>query len=233
MIRSHVSNSTGVLAAIGTFGIVGSAMGVTYPFTETFSGPAANWATSSAGPAASPLTYVASGGPDGSGFGRNSFSFVGSTAGAFPILFRAQDSFNSSGDAFVGDWVGAGVQTFSFDVRHNAPVSLQYFARFVAVGGFTGVIYQEPVLVPANTWTTVQFSVDPSTAFVFEPGTNFGVFSNLDRVQIGVTAPAELAGTTPAYTFDVDNVSLVPTPGASAVVMLGGVIAVRRRRASR
>src|SRR5262245_36582763 len=74
------------------------------------------------------LTYQASGGPDGSGYVTTSYP-LDAVPDTGVILFRGHDSFNSSGDAFVGDWLTPGVGTLTAFVRHNGPEALPIFAR--------------------------------------------------------------------------------------------------------
>ncbi len=201
---------------------------VVNPFTETFSGPTANWSTASV---LTPPTYIPSGGPDGSSFARGSFVFTNSVNGDFPILFRGQDNFSSSSNSFVGNWLASGVTTFSFSVRHNAPSSLDFFARFS--NGGPGVVSLQPTLVPAGVWTTFNVPINSSTPFIFEGGPSLytSTFSALTRVQIGFVVDAAIAGQAGPYTFDVDNVSITPAPGvATALLGAAGLVATRRRR---
>jgi MYXO-CTERM domain-containing protein len=206
-------------------------MAVVVPFTETFSSSAANWSTSAASPATTPLTYPASGGPDGSAYGSGSFGFTSTSVGSTPILFRAQTSFGASGSAFNGNWL-TGVSTFSFSVRHNVPGNLTFFARWLAEGAFTGVVYQVPATLAPNTWGTYSVSINPATAFIYEgsPALFNTTFSNINRVQIGVIGDASIAGQTGPFTFDIDNVSVVPAPAGAAIIGLGGLGVMRRRR---
>lgn len=219
------------VSALALLGLTGSALGVITPFTETFSSPSANWSTSAASPASTPLTYPASGGPDGSGYGSGSYSFTSSAQGTTPILFRAQTSFGSSGGAFAGNWIGH-VTSFSFSVRHNVPGNVTFFARWLSDGAFTGVVYQAPTALAANTWGTYTVPVSMATPFIYEgaPTLFASTFSNINRVQIGVIADATIAGQAGPFTFDIDNVSVVPAPGAGAAVGLAGLAMLRRRR---
>lgn len=205
-----------------------SAMAVVNPFTETFSGPSANWSTASALTAP---TYVPSGGPDGSSYASGSFGFSSSVNGDFPILFRGQDNFSSSANAFVGNWLTSGVTMFSFSVRHNAPSSLDFFARFS--NGGPGVVSLQPTLVPAGAWTTFNIPINSATPFIFEGGPSLynSTFSALTRVQIGFVIDAATAGQAGPYTFDIDNVSITPAPGAAAAFLgAAGLAGLRRRR---
>src|SRR5262249_17479005 len=149
--------SLALLAVVaGTF--ASPAFAVTVPFTENFTSDAANWRD---GNSASP-TWVASGGPDGS-------SYISSTASAFfledndpLVVFRGQDSFNSSADAFVGNWITTGVNQFSFWVKHNAPVSLDFFVRFATAGNFPGTAADKGELIAPNTWTKISYEISPA-----------------------------------------------------------------------
>lgn len=229
MVRFQVRLASVAVSAMA----VAPAFAVVNPFTETFSSSAANWAIASTGPGVAPLTYSPSGGPDGSGFGSGSFSFTTASVGAFPILFRSQSSFGSSGNAFVGNWLASGVSDFSFSVRHNFTSPVTFFARFVAASpAVTGVVYQVPVTTAPGTWATYSFHVSDTTPFIYEGApTLFGsTFTNVDRVQIGIIADAQIAGQAGPFTFDVDNVSIVPAPGAAAMLGLAGLVASRRRR---
>lgn len=204
------------------------ALAVTNPFTETFAGPGALWSSAAAFTA---LNYPPSGGPDGSAYGSAPFGFANNANGDFPIMFRGQSNFGSSGNAFVGDWLGAGVTSFSFSVRDTVPFPVQYFARFS--NGGPGVVSLQTALVQPNTWTTFTVPIDPAAGFIYEgaPTLYSATFGAMARVQIGVVVDANLAGQAGPYTFDIDNVSIAPAPGAAAVLLGAiGVSAGRRRR---
>ena len=202
------------------------ALAVINPYTETFSSAAANWSSAST---FTPLNYPPSGGPDGSAYGSAAFGFAGNVNGDFPIMFRGQSNFGSSGGAFNGDWLGAGVTSFSFSVRDNVPFPVQFFARFS--NGGPGVVALETTLVQPNAWTTFTVPIDPSTPFIYEGApTLFGqTFGAMARVQIGVVVDANLAGQAGPYTFDIDNVGIAPSP-ASGALLLGGLGLLGRRR---
>lgn len=228
-MRSVVSMSF-VAAALAS---ATSVFAVTNPFTETFSSSAANWATASTGPGSAPLTYNVSGGPDGSGYGSGTFGFAANGLGDTPILFRAQNTFGSSSGNLAGNWLTSGVTSFSFSVRDNVPGNVTFFARFVANGAFTGVVYQVPAAIPANTWTTFTIPINSGTSFIYEgsPALFNSTFSNVNAIQIGVISDASIAGQAGPFTFDIDNVSIVPAPAAgSALLGAAGLFTARRRR---
>lgn len=207
-------------------GLAAPAWGLIVPFTETFSSPAANWSSALA---FTPLTYPASGGPDGSGYASRTLSFANLASGEQPLIFRGQSNFNSSGNAFVGNWITGSITEFSFSVRHDAPEPIDFFARFAPAAGPGIVALQFPGAQP-GVWTTYTVAINPAAPFIYEGTTFAGVFANLARVQVGITVSDTLAGQTPDFTFDIDNVSIVPAPGAAALVGLLALSGLRRRR---
>lgn len=212
--------STAMVVAAGS-----TAFAVVNPYTEDFESSGANW---SSGAVFTALNYLPSGGPDNSGYGSISFSFANQQIGAQPLLFRGQSNFNSSGNAFVGNWISSGVTGFSFAVRSNAPAPVDFFARFAPAAG-PGAVALAGTAQP-DTWTTFTVAIDPGTPFIYE-GTTFGTaFADVARVQVGVLVSDALAGNPNNFTFDIDKVSIVPAPGATALLGLGVVGIFRRRR---
>lgn len=208
--------------------VAGSASAVVVPFTETFSGPGANW---SVAPTFTSLTYQASGGPDGSGYGLGSFGFASNGIGSTPILFRAQTEFGSSGGALFGNWFDAGVTSFSFSVRHQAAAPATFFARFLGGTSFTGVIALQATPVPAGEWTT--FTVPMTSAsFIAEgaPTLYNSTFGNVTKVQIGLMMDSGLALQPGPFTFEVDNFTVVPAPSGAAAFGVLALVGLRRRR---
>ena len=200
-------------------------------FTETFDNDNSNW-----------------GDPTGSpgGAEHNASGFV-STTGALAdlgqgVLFRGNGSAGASGGAFSGNWISDGVGQFSVDVRHNSQVPLSFFARFASPFNFPGAtaVRFQPVL--ANQWTTLTFNIADNPAFgapnfvTFEGSSFDAVFSNIGRVQVGVSIPDGFENN-PAlangvFTFDMDNasVSVIPEPSGSLLAMAGGMLLMLRRR---
>lgn len=207
--------------------LASSAGAITVPFTESFSNAGANW---SSGATFTALNYPIAGGPDGSAYGSQNFSFATQAAFNQPILFRGQSNFNSSNNAFVGDWIAAGVTGVSFSVRHNAPSSLDFFVRFAPAFG-AGVVGLFSAPVQSGQWTTLTFAVNPSNSSIIYEGTTFSTFASIARTQVGILVPQALAGSQGSYAFDIDNFSVIPAPGASALLALGACATRRRRRA--
>jgi len=220
VMRAMSANATTVSIALGViFLAVTAVRAVDVPTVETFAADAANWADNSG---LALLTHVASGGPDGSGYAATNFAFNmgGGAGGDSVVLFRAQDEFNSSGNAFVGNWLADGITKLTVAVRHNAPEPLTYFARLSGPGNSPGATAIEFAPVVPNVWTELEFEISPaSPQFVTFEGSDFGtVFSNVGHVQIGVSIPALLASDTTLYTFGLDDVVAVPEPASLALL---------------
>lgn len=205
---------------------VASTFAATVPYTESFGADASNWRNSAG---AANATYVSAGGSDGGGFVQQAFSFGGFNVGDTPVMVRGQSNFGSSGNNFFGNWLTEGVTEFHAYVRHDAPVPINFFARFARnpAPGAVAVAFA-PVL--PNTWTEITIGIDPANPqFVSFEGSDFGfVFSDIQRLQLGVSVPAGLPSTA-SYNFDFDQISITPEP-SSLVLLLLGAIATRRTR---
>jgi len=199
------------LAVLSVMSLARAAMGVTVPFTEEFSLNAANWRNN----AQQPMTWVASGGPDGSSHITTSYSFANQAVGATPVIIRCQDNFNSSGGAFVGDWVASGVGEFRVWVRHTAPAPARFIVRFATTFGFPGAIAESEADVAPNQWTLLTVAITPDNPrfLSFEGGDFATVFTDVGRVQIGVTVPAALEQLPGSFSFDADGATIVPATG--------------------
>ncbi|MDX2199326.1 MAG: PEP-CTERM sorting domain-containing protein [Phycisphaerae bacterium] len=223
------------VAAALMLAVVG-ANAATVPFTETFAADSANWFNSAGNGA---LNWSAAGGPGNSSHASGGFNFATSAANDTPVIFRAQDDFNSSGNAFVGDWIAQGVTQFSMQVRHNATQPLNFFARFSGPSNFPGAtaVFFQPVL--PGQWTTLSLALEATNPqFISFESLNFNAvfgansfngFVGIGHIQIGVSVPTGLAGLNQGFSFDIDNVSIVPEPSALALLAVGALAAVRRR----
>ena len=189
------------------------------PFTEDFAADTALWGDNGGGP----LSYVPTGGPDGSGYASENFAFSDPNSGGDSVvLYRGQDEFGSSDGAFEGNWIADQVRVVTAQVRHNAFVPLNYFMRGSGPGNFPGAVAVDFVPVLPNQWTEVSFNLNPnSPQFVSFEGTNWGaVFSNVGHLQFGVSVPEALAGSPTPFTFDIDKISIA-TPEPSTICLAG------------
>ncbi len=215
--------------AVAAVLIAGPVQAATIPFTEDYAADNANWKDA----AGADLTFVAAGGPDGSGYVTGTADFNNANLGDFVTVIRGQDNFDSSSDAFVGDWISDGVTEFTAWVRHTAPYPLPMFARFATPLNFPGAAGIQFAPVLPFTWTKLTIAINPaSPQIVYEgPSANYNsVFGNIGNVQIGVQVPAELVGG-PPITFDLDQPTITPEPASLGLVAIGVLGMLNRRRA--
>jgi len=237
----------GVVACLGlsTWAVHGHAQSLTVPFSEAFATGAANWAINSSG---TPASWAGSGGPAGGAFISRAGSGGDTGFGPFlsgPILFRGQDSFNSSADRFVGDWLAGGVGSFSVDVFHDHSAALLFQVRLANPSNSPGASSVN-IAVSPGAWTTLNVPIIDSPA-VFQtygqlgnppdPGAFSEIFSSIGNIQVGL-APGQVggAGLPSSVTLGMANPAIAPVPepgtwaalGAAAVA--AGVLRLRRRR---
>ena len=206
-----------------------AASAIVVPFTEDFDADSANWFNAAI---SSPVGWSSTGGPDGGAYATSDFNFQFTNTDDTPVIFRAQDEFNSSGNAFAGDWIAGGVTQFSFAVRHNAPAPLTFFARFAGPANIPGATAIGFVPALPNVWTTITIDINPfSPQFIsFEGQTFEAAFGDIGHLQIGVSVPEGVGGLDQAFTFDLDKPTVIPAPSAAGLFALVGAAALRRRR---
>ena len=230
-VLSYISKISFCFSLLGVFTTVHAA---TTPFTEDFSADVADWQDSGS----FPLTFVGAGGPDGSSYASTDFAFSsgGGSGGSSAVLFRGHDEYGSSGSsggAFEGNWISDGVEKVNAFVRHNASVPLNYFVRGSGPFNFPGAVAVSFAPVMPNVWTEITFDVTGSSPqFVSYEGSDHGtVFSNVGHVQLGVSIPSGFETNPTSFTFDLDQVSIVPEPTTSLLAGLAfSMCCVRGRR---
>lgn len=213
--------------AVAMFSFSGAANSAVVPFTEDFNNDAANWYNRAS---TAPVAWNAMGGPDGGAYVSTTLNFVEFfSAGQAPALFRAQDEFGSSSNALVGDWIADGVGQFSYWVRHDAPVSMQFFARYASPVNFPAADSVSTFFIEPNVWTQVTFPI-PDPNFLFEgPFTFEDVFHNIGHVQAGLLVPQQLVGVDATYNFGFDKASIIPEPATLALLGVAGLFSLSRR----
>ena len=152
---------THLLAIFASLAIQASVHALTVPYVEDFASGNANWQNNANGLA----DFNATGGPDGSSYISAPFNFQGNEEDDTPVLLRARPSTPlgpASGGNFIGNWLEGGIKQVHAYVRHNAPEPLTYFARFADPMGFPGFIVGDEVTVSPNTWTAIDFAINPS-----------------------------------------------------------------------
>ena len=158
-------------------------------FTEGFDAGDAFWADA----AFMQLDYLASGGNPG--------GYVSYTVDP-PVdestIFRGHDAFNSSGDAFTGDWIAQGTTTLSFDVRHDFSGPVNFFARIATAQNFPAHIGVGFVPVQPGQWQTVTLDISEGAPGLINEGapafSYADTFSSVGNVQIGVSGVPEPSG---------------------------------------
>lgn len=199
------------------------------PFTETFESGANGWLQGSF----SAPTYNATGALDGSAFITSSADL--NSAGPFGLtIFRGQDDFDASGDAFVGDYLASGINRISFDFRHNAGQDLGIALRVASSNNFPAFAVELDGPVASGEWVTLSFDLsffNPLLTIEGAPTPDAfnAIMQSIGNIQVSADRPDGL--TTPLVVdFDLDNVAITPAPGAMALLGLGGLAATRRRR---
>lgn len=196
------------------------------PFTEDFTSGASNWLN---GASAAP-TWSATGGVDGGGY----ISAPGAiTTGGFgTIVFRGNGAADASGDAFVGDWITGGVSTFSAYVSHNAPVSLNFYARLDAGSGRAGSSVDFSVAPGAWFQLNVPIINSPTSFQSYGAGTFATVFNGIQNVQIALSTTQDPSTAGQTYNVSLDQVATVPEPGMVSLLAFAALgLALLGRRA--
>lgn len=197
-------------------------------YTETFDTGNAGWQDGPGNPALDGGGYLTTT-VDLSTFSAPPFG-GGPTTG---LLFRGEADDNASGGAFVGDYIGNGIDEILIDVRHDAQGPLAFALRIATPANSPAVIASSPVAVAGGSeFTTVSFSLEPSSQFLQFAGfggTIESVLSDVGNIQVlGVLLDG--GPDSGAVNFDLDNVRIVPAPASGVLLGLGGLVAARRRR---
>jgi hypothetical protein len=198
-------------------------------FTETFESGANNWIQ---GSFIDPI-FNAAGALDGSAYISSTADL--NSAGPFGLsVFRGEDGFDASGDAFVGNYLASGINQLSFDFRHNAGEDLNVALRVAGSSNFPGFGVELPSFIASGEWVTLSYNLDfsnPLLTLEGPPTEDFynSVMTAVGNIQVSIARPDGLV-TPLVVDFDLDNVSITPTPSSLALLTIGGLISTRRRR---
>ena len=201
------------------------------PFTEGFNNGASNWLN---GGSQTP-NYASNGGLSNSGYISTSATI--DTTGFGPIIFRGNNSTSASDKAFVGDWLSAGVSEFSAYVWHDAPVALNFYARFDRGQG--NAASSNNHLVAPSTWTLLKIPIVNSLGSTWQVFQSYGaagstgfsaIFSSINNVQIALGASQDPSTHGQTYTVGLDRVSIVPEPGTGILMGIAAIALAQGRR---
>jgi len=204
------------------------ASGSVAPFTETFELGDSNW-TAATGPA----TWNATGSIDNSAYISGSVDL--NNAGPFGMtVLRGHGDLNASGGAFVGNYLASGVTTIEFDIRQNSGFDLGLALRVASPLNSPALNVSAGQLAASGQWVHLSFDLffgNPLMTLEGPPTPDFynAVMSSIGNLQVSAARPDGLS--TPLIVdFDLDNVQITPTPGGTALLGLGCLVATRRRR---
>lgn len=219
---------------LSAFGLVQTACAVSVlPFTENFEVSSSSWLNG--------INQVPVFSPGG-GVGGSGSIFTSGTidpSGFGPIVFRGNSTNAASGGAFVGNWLTAGITEFSAYVWHDAPVALNFYARFDK--GFGSAASSNNFLVAPSTWTQINIPILDSLGTSGQIFQSYGaagpagfnsIFSDIKNIQIALGAAQDASTHGQTYTVGLDSVSIVPEPGTGSLGLLGLIVlgAYRRMR---
>lgn len=213
-------------------GLVQSSWAVSVlPFTENFEVSSSSWLN---GNSQVPV-FSAGGGVGGSGAIFTSGTIDPSGFG--PIVFRGNSTNAASGGAFVGNWLTAGITEFSAYVWHDAPVALNFYARFDK--GFGSAASSNNFLVDPSTWTQINIPIFDSLGTSGQIFQSYGaagaggfstIFSDIKNIQIALGAAQDPSTQGQIYNVGLDGVSIVPEPSTVWLLVFGLILGSARFR---
>lgn len=135
---------------------------------------------------------------------------------------------------WAGDYLSQNVTGIQVDVANfsDDPIHLRAFLMFGPGGFFTST---DPIIIPADgLWHQIYFGMTASDLTAVDGGWDLNeTLADLPRLMIrhqegepgGIGAPLPFAGA-----MGLDNITALPEPGTIALLSLGGLAALRRRR---
>ena len=203
------------IGALALAAIAGSAnAGIVDPFTTAgssnpagFGAPYVN--TSGSGSLFNQRQVVRFGSPAAASVGGGAWTASLPASGNSSVLRLRQDSSLSTIDL-------SGIASMSFDIAVTGSVTLSWF-----IGDSNGAIIDFPGPFTLSAGSSTQ-TLNFSTANI-DPGFDVTAVERMEIRISAASANSSISVTNFTYT-------LVPTPGAAAVLGLGGLLAARRRR---
>ena len=195
------------------------------PLTEDFESGLAGWTEDDGQLAASIATEP------GNAFARAVRPIPADPGGPFPGSATILE-LEVPGSDFAGNYLAAGIDTLTFDVRHDANIPLTFGVRLAVPGNFPAVLAPIDVaftpVFAGPGFTTLTFDLSPA-ALVTTGTPAESILSDVQNIQLFANLGA--VGASGDVTFDIDNIAIVPAPSAAALLAAGALAAARRRRA--
>ncbi|HVT13400.1 MAG TPA: PEP-CTERM sorting domain-containing protein [Fimbriimonadaceae bacterium] len=171
-------------------------------------------------------SWVSTGGPGGAG---DSFLQLVSTGGSGPGSNMALN--NSS--QWSGDYTSAGVGSISADFENLGDTQLIMRLTFFDSNDSTQWVSSSFItLDPGTGWQHFTYAIDPGQFIQTEGTTSFAdTMSNVHRMMFRHDPVGSSGGTSIVATLGVDNIHAAPVPEPASLAVVGlGVLALLRRR---
>jgi hypothetical protein len=193
------------------------------------------------------------GGANPTGWNWNGFNESIPATGGNPDHYLANDMFfewpivkstDAAPTPFHGDYAAAGVSEISFDYQTfvnpfggGAADISGGLVLYDSSGFFAYTINNVDLTPVTGSWRTTVFDIPsqevslPADWFMPAGGNWANLITDVSRVQLHYLDPG-FAGVSQGWSVGMDNASItyVPEPGALALVSLGGLALLRRRR---
>lgn len=189
---------------------------------DTFSSGSFNgWGTGAASPV--PPTVVASGGPGGAGDSFLQLSATGQQGAGGKLVGIA-------GPQWQGNYTAAGVTGVSMWLNNLGATDLSLRLWLLSSTGAS--VTTAAVPLPAGSgWQAASFSLLPGA--LSGQGTGFASLDDVDELRLFHATGASFPGANIAARLGVDNVTAVPEPAASALMLAGLATLLARHRGAR
>lgn len=190
--------------------------------TDTFElGADGGWTTGAA--SLVPPVVVAGGGPAGAADGFLQLSSLGGAGASSKLTVIA-------GAQWTGDYVAAGVNRITLDLNNLGATDLSLRLWLSGPLGATAVSTSAVLLPAGSGWTHASFALDTSAL----SGDAAAVLPGVQQLRLFHGTSATFPGEALAATLGVDNVTAVPEPAATWLLLpgLAVLIGLRRRAAA-
>jgi hypothetical protein len=200
---------------------------------QTFDDPDHHWVYGAGPVVGTPTPFdLALGGPGGAA---DPYLEIVAIGGVGPLSRLSAQNF----DEWAGDYLAAGVNQITMDVKNAGPEDVYLrllFLEFGAMGPVSAALTTDAVLIPAGSdWQSIDFGIRPSDLSVLL-GTVEGALSNTGELRLFHNPdPFFIPEMNPsvAATLGVDNITAtVPEPALLLLSSAGLAAVLARRRTS-